>query len=142
MAMLNTHVLLAFVLGYAVPQLIKILIIIFKHKQKFRLNDLIVTGGMPSVHSSIVISLVTIIALTEGYNTTFFLAAAFAAVVLRDAMGVRRTAGEEGMILNQVIKKTRVKVPRLHYSLGHTPAQVLVGSFVGLMTALLIFFLR
>jgi len=138
---INLPIFLALVLSYALPQFGKILVIIFKHKQKFNISDLIVTGGMPSVHSSIVIGLLTIIGLTEGFSTLFYLTLAFAAVVLRDAMGVRRTAGEEGRILNQVIKKTKVKVPKLHYSLGHTPVQVAVGSIIGFITSYLVFIL-
>lgn len=141
MGLLTNKIFLAIVIAGVFAQLIKIAIFIFKHKQKFNIKDLIVTGGMPSSHSALVISLVVITALTEGFTTTFFLAAVFAVVVIRDAFGVRRTAGEEGKILDKVIKASRLKIKTFHYSLGHTPSEVSVGILIGIISAVLVYFL-
>ncbi len=116
-------------------QLIKILIYKFKHKQAFRFKDLFVTGGMPSSHSSLMVGLTAITFLTEGPTPLFFLTLALTAIILRDAVGVRRTAGEEGLTLNRLIKKLHPGVKPVHYSLGHTPKQVLIGSLLGLVSA-------
>ncbi|HLC80382.1 divergent PAP2 family protein [Candidatus Woesearchaeota archaeon] len=116
-------------------QLIKILIYRFKHKQAFRFKDLFVTGGMPSSHSSLMVGLATITLLTEGSTPLFFLTLALTVIILRDAMGVRRTAGEEGLTINLLIKKLHPGIKPVHYSLGHTPEQVLVGSIIGLVSA-------
>ncbi len=116
-------------------QIIKILIYKFKHKQSFHLKDLFVTGGMPSSHSSLMAGLTTITFLTEGSTPLFFLTIALTAIILRDAMGVRRTAGEEGLTLNLLIKKLHPGIKPVHYSLGHTPSQVLIGSIIGLISA-------
>ncbi len=118
-------------------QLIKILIYKFKHQQRFHLKDLFVTGGMPSSHSSLMVGLSTITFLTEGSTPLFFLTIALTAIILRDAMGVRRTAGEEGRTLNLLIKKLHPNVQPVHYSLGHTPKQVLVGSVIGIISAVI-----
>lgn len=54
-------------------------------------------GGMPSSHSSFVVSLAIGMARMEGYDSPLFaLSLVFAAVVMYDAMGVRRAAGEPG----------------------------------------------
>ena len=119
-------------------QLLKILIFKFKHKQKFHINDLIVTGSMPSSHSALVTSLAISVYLTEGLSSIFILSAAFAVVVIRDAFGVRRTAGEEGKLLNELIKITKLKIPNLHYALGHKPKEVLVGAITGILVAVII----
>jgi len=111
------------------------------HGHHVHAADLVVTGGMPSTHSALVTALALSIYFTEGMTTTFLVAAALTAIVLRDALGVRRTAGEEGKIINQLITKTKLEVNPLHYSLGHTPAEVAVGVIIGLMTSVIPLFI-
>jgi len=120
---------------------IKIAIFMFKHKQRFHINDLLVTGSMPSAHSALVTSLVISIYLTEGLTTTFLLAAVFALVVIRDAFGVRRTAGEEGKLIDRIVKASKLKIKTFHYSLGHTPKEVTVGIIIGIIAPILVYFL-
>jgi len=61
-------------------------------------------GGMPSSHTSFVVSLAIAMARIEGYNSPeFALSFAFAAVVIYDAMGVRRAAGEQARTLNKLV---------------------------------------
>ncbi|MBI2665953.1 divergent PAP2 family protein, partial [Candidatus Woesearchaeota archaeon] len=98
-----------------------------------------VTGGMPSSHSAFVVSLATIVYLTEGVSTAFAISLVLALIVLRDAFGVRRTVGEEGVLLTQVIHKLRIK-KQTHFSMGHTPAQVIVGSVLGFLSSLLVYY--
>lgn len=136
---MSYEVLLSIVIAGVFAQLLKILIFIFKHKQKFHINDLIVTGSMPSSHSALVTSLVISIYLTEGLTTIFLLSAVFAVVVIRDAFGVRRTAGEEGKILDKIIKASKLKITTFHYSLGHTPAEVTTGIIIGIIASILVY---
>ena len=136
---MSYEVLLSIVIAGVFAQLLKILIFIFKHKQKFHINDLIVTGSMPSAHSALVTSLVISIYLTEGLTTTFLLAAVFTVVVIRDAFGVRRTAGEEGKILDKIIKASKLKITTFHYSLGHTPKEVTAGIIIGILASILVY---
>lgn len=119
-------------------QLIKLLLFWFRHK-KLSWHDLIVTGGMPSSHAAFVVSLATIIYLIEGASTSFAVSLVLAFIVIRDAFGVRRSIGEEGHLLTQLIKKLKLKA-RIHYALGHTPLQVFVGSLLGFITALLVYY--
>ena len=136
-----SNVFWTIVIAAVVAQGSKILIMMFKYKEGFHPVDLVITGGMPSQHSALVIALALIIYLNEGFSTLFFVSAVLAGVVIRDALGVRRTAGQEGKILNEIIKRTKLKLPRLHYSLGHTPAQVTVGFIIGLAAALISFYI-
>jgi len=62
-----------------------------------------------------------------------------AVIVIRDALGVRRTAGEEGKLLNRVIKATKLKLPPVHYSLGHLPKEVACGVAIGLASAIVLY---
>ncbi len=134
-----SKVIIPTLLAGIVAQALKIAIFMIKHKRKFHIKDLIVTGSMPSSHSALVSALTLSIALHEGYNTTFAIALILTLIVLRDAMGVRREAGEEGKMLNKIIKAARLKLPEEHYALGHTPLEVSVGIVIGVLTAVLVY---
>jgi len=132
-------IILAVILAGFGAQLVKLIIYFFKHKS-LSWHDLVVTGGMPSSHSAFVVSLATIIYLVEGTSTSFAISLVLALIVLRDAFGVRRTVGEEGLFINQIMKKIKFK-SQTHFAMGHTPLQVIVGSILGFMIAVLVFYL-
>ena len=94
-------ILLAVILAGFGAQVLKLIIYWFKHK-RLSWHDLVVTGGMPSSHSAFVVSLATIIFLEEGISTTFTISLVLAMIVIRDAFGVRRSVGEEGMVINRI----------------------------------------
>ena len=120
-------------------QILKLIIYFFRHKT-LHLRDLVVTGGMPSSHSALVVALFTIIYLEEGASTAFAISLVLALIVVRDAFGVRRTVGEEGLVLSHVISKLKLK-DKTHIAMGHTPLQVVMGAIMGLMSALAVHFL-
>lgn len=124
-------------LALVLAQGLKIFLLITRHRQRFHPADLFVTGGMPSSHTALVTSLVLIEYLTQGFSNLFFVTFVFAVIVIRDALGVRRTAGEEGHMLNEIIRRTKLHLPALHYSLGHTPTQVVAGAVIGLLSAVI-----
>ncbi len=139
--LLSSPVFLACIFSWFCAQFLKTLIHLFSgkvHSVK-ELIDLCIwrTGGMPSAHSSIVACLVTSIAYNEGVKSnTFILALIFYMVVVRDALGVRRANGIQARILNKLgsdlnsqgILKDYKKVKEVQ---GHTPMEVIVGSFLG-----------
>ncbi|MBT3298009.1 divergent PAP2 family protein [archaeon] len=131
-------VILSLLLAGIGTQLIKIICIWVKTKQ-FSWKDFLVTGGMPSSHSAFVISLATILFLQEGFSSTFAVSLVLAVIVIRDAFGVRRTAGEEGMVLINIMKKLKMK-QETHFSLGHTPLQVFVGSLIGFLVSIGVYY--
>ena len=129
-------ILLAVILAGFGSQILKLLILFFRHK-KLSWHDIFVTGGMPSSHAAFVVSLATIIYLTERASTLFVMSLVFAIIVIRDAFGVRRSVGMEGKAIQQLFKIHHIK-SKFHYSMGHTPLQVLVGSVIGFGTAMLV----
>lgn len=131
-------IFLTVILAGAGVQGVKMLLILLKHR-RLTWQDLIVTGGMPSSHSAFVTSLSTIIYLYEGLSTSFSISVVLALIVLRDAFGVRRTVGEEGLVINKLMKKMNVKT-KTHFAMGHTKAQVFVGSILGILIALGVFY--
>jgi acid phosphatase family membrane protein YuiD len=129
-------------------QILKMVTYFFSVKNKdFRKWDVIETmiwrtGGMPSSHSAIVCSLVTAAGISEGVSSNFFIfSLVFAMVVLRDSMGVRRASGIQAKALNNLGKQSAEKTGLDFHSvkeiLGHTPFEVLVGSLLGILIAVL-----
>jgi acid phosphatase family membrane protein YuiD len=127
------------VLALTVAQGLKLSLIRLSHRQRLSLEDIMVTGGMPSAHSATVTALCFSILWTEGWrNSIFVVAVVLAVVVVRDSLGVRRTAGEEGKTINSIIRLAHVRTPPVHYSLGHTSTEVAVGMIIGALAALAI----
>lgn len=131
-----------------IAQLIKLLL--KSNKQKFGFKNLLAYSGMPSGHSAMVVSLVAIIGLKIGFDSPLFaVSTIFALIVIRDALGIRKYLGEHGKTLNILVKDLSndkildEKYPHLLEKIGHTPAQVLAGSAIGLVISFVgYFFLR
>ncbi|MBI2147902.1 divergent PAP2 family protein [Candidatus Woesearchaeota archaeon] len=97
-------------------------------------HDLLVTGGMPSTHASIVSALAASVYFNESMSTGFVISSVLAAIVLLDAIGVRRSVGDEGKAIEKLFRMNQVR-SKLHYAIGHTPAQVVVGVLLGILIA-------
>ena len=127
-------------LAWVIAQGLKVLIYwIRNHKINFRL--FVGTGGMPSSHSAFVSCLATTIGLESGWDSpAFFLAVGMATIIMTDAAGVRRAAGQQAKILNEIMDDFYSSKPfaqqRLRELLGHTPVQVLVGALLGVLIGL------
>lgn len=110
-----------------------------KEKYGFR-SHLFISGGMPSSHSTTAVALMTVIGLRDGLGSGLFgLATLFALIVMYDAMKVRRSSGEQGEAIQQLIKeqKSKVKLPRA--ARGHTPLEVVAGVSLGLIIGIVVF---
>ena len=109
-------------------------------KQRWRPSVLIETGGMPSSHSALVTGTAAGVGLQLGFDDPVFaLASTIAFIVMYDASGIRRSAGLTAAKVNQISKDNFKEVSSentLKESLGHTKAEVLVGSFLGPIVAL------
>ena len=102
------------------------------------------TGGMPSSHSAFIAALTTCIGISEGFfSAVFGLAVGVTILTGVDAAGLRRSAGFQAEVLNQIVadiyKDRPVKPPRVKEHLGHTVAQVLAGIAVGVSMAFLLY---
>ena len=99
------------------------------------------TGGMPSAHSAMVTGLATSVGVTEGFDSVAaMIAMSFAAVTMFDATSVRHAAGQQAVVLNQIIdelfREHRLSEARLKELLGHTRFEVFCGLLIGVFTAL------
>jgi hypothetical protein len=110
--------------------------------KKFNFKRIIGAGGMPSSHTAIVVSITTMVGRSQGINSVIFaVSLIFSLVVMYDACGVRRQAGKQARILNDIVNTpglTTVQVrEKLVEALGHTPLQVIVGAIVGFTAGML-----
>jgi acid phosphatase family membrane protein YuiD len=105
-----------------------------EHRLSWRM--LLSAGGMPSSHTAIITSITVGIGIREGIASPLFaLAVGVAGVVMYDAAGVRRAAGHQAAVLNEIIDELFQGHPisevRLRELLGHTPLQVVGGAILG-----------
>lgn len=110
--------------------------------KKFNFKRIIGAGGMPSSHTAIVVSITTMVGRSQGINSVIFaVSLIFSLIVMYDACGVRRQAGKQARILNDIVNTpglTTVQVrEKLVEALGHTPLQVIVGAIVGFTAGML-----
>ncbi len=118
------------------------------NQQKFSLKNLAAYSGMPSGHSAIIISLATIVGLSEGFHSPLFAVCfVLAVIVIRDAIGLRQYLGQHGKVLNILVKDLKddklldENYPKLLEKIGHTPIQVLAGSLIGFLISLIGYFI-
>ncbi len=119
-------------------QISKLLFELFINKA-WRPAVLFETGGMPSSHSALVSGTASCIGLQCGFDDPIFaLSVVFAFVVMYDASGIRRAAGNTAQRVNQLPIETWPVPPDspLKESLGHTRLQVIIGSILGPTIAL------
>ncbi|MCH5184695.1 MAG: divergent PAP2 family protein [Oscillospiraceae bacterium] len=129
-------------LGWITAQVLKAIFVLICEK-KFDFKRLVGSGGMPSSHSSFVMSLSTAIGLEEGFDSTYFaIAIVISFITMYDAAGVRRAAGLQAKTLNMIMEEfskgeiltAEIKLKEL---LGHTPVEVIAGAILGIVIAII-----
>jgi acid phosphatase family membrane protein YuiD len=84
-------------------QLLKVLFTLF-FTRRLVWERMIGAGGMPSSHAALTISICIAMEKEVGLDSPLLgLTLAFTAIVLYDAMGVRRAAGEQAKVLNRIV---------------------------------------
>lgn len=131
-------------ISWFVAQFLKVIFVLMCDK-KLDFKRFIGSGGMPSSHAAFVVSLAMYVGLIEGFHTSeFAICFVVAFVVMYDAAGVRRAAGAQAKILNQIVdnwdESPELRGKRLKELLGHTPVEVFAGAGVGIAIALLNYF--
>ncbi len=136
----SNSVFITALLGWFAAQVLKI---ILSWDKKFDFKRIVGSGGMPSSHASFVMSLTMAIGFESGFDSPLFaISAVMSFVVMYDAAGIRRSAGQQAAILNKlvesVVKADRPKTEkRLKELLGHTPIEVFGGAILGIIIAII-----
>jgi acid phosphatase family membrane protein YuiD len=143
-AFFENPIVLSSLSSWFMAQLIKAAVVVLgaHNKNPRELLETIIwrTGGMPSSHSAVVSSLTASIAFAEGVGSNLFAFSFFMAlIVMRDAMGVRRSAGLQGRALTNLGRQAAEKmgieyhpVKEIH---GHAPLEVVIGALLGVFIA-------
>lgn len=100
-------------------------------------------GGMPSSHSAMVSAAALSVGLYVGFDQPVFaIASILAIIVIYDATGIRRETGRQAVLINTMIqdlaKGKLAQVDRLKEVLGHTPGEAVLGTFLGIVIALVV----
>ena len=144
----QNRVLWTAMLCWLSAQVIKVIFYAVRNRH-FSFERLVGAGGMPSSHSATVCGLAVAVGRTCGLASPMFaIAMIVAAVVMYDATGVRRAAGEHAKILNQMMDEYEKNdelgedgLPErkkdLKELLGHTPMEVLGGALLGILISMI-----
>ena len=134
-------ILLCAIISWLTAQFLKLLTTPH-YTKKFSVGQLCFgTGGMPSSHSAVVCATAASCGIIYGYDSALFaISAVFAMIVMKDATGIRREAGKQAVVINQISEELGQKREKfaditLHELLGHTPLQVICGAILGFLMA-------
>jgi len=139
---LNPYIIIPFV-AWFLAQWIKFSIAAYKDDINFRY--LYASGGMPSVHSAVVTSLFATTLLQQGSMSPLTgVTGILAAIVIYDSLGVRRSTGEQAIVLNALVdglEEHKISfnnnVTKVREVLGHKPKEVFWGMLLGVLVAII-----
>ena len=140
-ALFENTVFLSAITSWFMAQCLKTAIFLLRSKRRSAREALETltwrTGGMPSSHSALMGSLATAIALKQGFASDLFIVTVFfALVVMRDAMGIRRSSGLQARNLNSLGRAAAEKLSIEYHPVkeiqGHAPIEVIVGALLGI----------
>jgi acid phosphatase family membrane protein YuiD len=137
--LLANRVLMAALLAWTLAQAIKVPLNYALHRE-WDWGLILSSGGMPSSHTALVTGVSIAIGLQEGFASPLFaIAGIVAMIVIYDATGVRRHAGDHARVLNLMIDELLTGHPlaekELKEVLGHTPREVVGGLLLGGLVA-------
>ena len=145
--LLHNDILLAGILSWFVAQVIKTILYAVINKE-LDMTRLMGDGGMPSAHSATVTAVAAMTGLLCGFGSPLFaLACILAIIVMHDAMGVRLETGKQAKLLNEMVTLLEaLGQPKLSMEkklkefVGHTPSQAMAGMLLGIVVAVVYFY--
>jgi len=135
--LLTNRYIVAALIGSVLAQVLKVFVYyLLDHHWNWRLASK--SGGMPSSHTAAVVALSTAIGRYQGVDSVLFaISTVFSIIVMYDASGVRRAAGDQAKLLNSIIYTIpdlkELQIKQLKEILGHTPIEVLAGGILGII---------
>lgn len=132
--------LITIIIAWLIAQGAKYVIVALRQRRFDHVRQLYLSGNMPSAHSATVVALAVIIGMRHGLDSALFsLAILFAAIVMYDAVMVRRSSGEQGVALQQLIKEQKSTIPLPRAAKGHSPLEVIAGAALGGVIGFIVF---
>lgn len=138
-SLFQNHLLINALASWLAAQVLKVILYAGVNR-RLDLERLFGDGGMPSGHSATVTALAATAAIESGLSSPeFAISTILAVIVMHDATGVRRQAGEHAKAINELMEALNSDMApedKLQELLGHTPLQVFFGALIGLAVAL------
>lgn len=104
---------------------------------KIDLSKALWSWWMPSVHSSVVVSLATWVAIKHWVHSDWFaIAMTFTVIIIYDAINVRFEAWQHAAAINKSLWEKKFKE-----SLWHLPSEAFAWSLLGILIAVIIYFI-
>jgi acid phosphatase family membrane protein YuiD len=127
-------------LAWFLAQVIKVAIN-FRASKRVDFRYLSSLGGMPSAHSATVSALAMSVGINSGFDSQVFMSTFIVAlIVMFDASTVRRAAGLQASLLNDIVqelfKEHHFSERKLVELLGHTRLEVFIGLILGIVMAI------
>ena len=145
-SLLNNFSFIVVIVSGGLAQVIKLYIYWIKERE-LNIWHIFEAGGMPSSHSASVTALTLSIGLTQGWNSPLFtIAGVFAVIVMYDATGVRRSAGQQALILNKIIDdiypNEKVQKEKLKEIIWHDPIEVVAGAVLAVIVTIIAYYVH
>lgn len=131
-------VLICAVISWFAAQALKVPVYALVEK-KWNFRRFFGSGGMPSSHTSFVVALALMVGHALGFETPeFAITFVLACIVMYDAAGVRREAGTQAAVINQILRDVLIdgkpiSDEALKELVGHTPLEVFAGAILGII---------
>lgn len=143
LSIFSNYVFVSAVSSWMLAQIAKAIVNLIKNDGTKINNFLFGTGGMPSSHSAVVLSLFTSSVFQYGFTSfEFAVTGVLAMIVIRDATGVRFETGKQAKFLNKMVEEQANeehivlnKNDKFKELIGHTPLQVFFGALLGIVVA-------
>jgi acid phosphatase family membrane protein YuiD len=141
---IENPIVLSAVTSWFLAQVVKTVILLLKTNRKNGREVLMTivwrTGGMPSSHAALVSAMTASVAIREGLQSNLFAVIFFTSlIIMRDAMGVRRSSGIQGKSLNSLGRNLEERFGLEYHPIkevqGHTPLEVVIGALLGIFIA-------
>lgn len=137
--LVNSPIIIISFIAWFIAQSLKIFTS-YNEDKKIKLSRFFNSSGMPSSHTSVIISATSTIGILYGFeNPLFSLALIFSFIVMYDAAGVRYETGKQATLINFLVEEIKTHkigdvfhVEKLKELIGHKPIEVLVGAVLGI----------
>ena len=143
LSVFSNYIFISAVSSWMLAQIAKAIVNFVKNDGTKINNFLFGTGGMPSSHSAVVLSLFTSSIFQYGFTSfEFAITGILAMIVIRDATGVRFETGKQAKFLNKMVEEQANeehivlnKNDKFKELIGHTPLQVFFGALLGIVVS-------
>ncbi|MGC9100343.1 MAG: divergent PAP2 family protein [Caldisericum sp.] len=141
----SNNILIASIFSNIIAQVLKVIFTYLVEKE-WDWEMLTSTGGNPSSHTATVTTLTILLGAKFGFDSPYFsIAFVFSAIVVVDAISVRREVGKHAKTMNEIFFETPIG-KRLRESIdietfkelvGHSGIEVFIGFLLGLLIAII-----